>query len=192
MRTCPNCGRGVREPEGPFCPYCGKPLTPRHANLLPGGKQPTQLALKVLGVLLVALLLIIVVAGIGTLLEGERDTPELIARPLSESTPSNAQLALLSMRYRELEGQSSILFEGRIKNVSAVPFSDIVVVVSLYDADPGLITASQASVDRDVLSPGETTPFRVEVDTSPRASSYSIIFQHRRGSTLSVQDERSK
>jgi hypothetical protein len=102
------------------------------------------------------------------------------------------KLALLSVRYERLKRQGVPLFEGRIKNISDAPLTDVVVVVSLYDADPALITASHTPVERDVLSPGEISAFSVEVDASPQARSYRVIFQRPSGTTIPVRDDRSE
>jgi DNA-binding transcriptional MerR regulator len=191
MRPCPHCGRIVQEPAGPSCPYCGKALTPPHAVLLPIEKPARELAVRSLGLLLAALALIAVMAGLVTVVADGRDAPELIARPLPESPPADPHLALLSVRYERLDGHGDLLFEGQIRNISDAPLAGVEAVVSLYDADPALITASHAPVEREILSPGEVSSFSVEIDSSPRAHSYRVIFQQPSGGIVSMRDERS-
>jgi hypothetical protein len=182
----------VQEGEGTFCPYCGKPLTPRHADFFPIGKSAKALTVRSLGLLLAALALIAVVAGLVTVVADGRDAPELIAKPLSEAPPADAQLALVSARYERPEGRGDLVFEGRVKNISDAPLAGVVAVVSLYDADPALLTANRAPIEHAVLSPGETSTFRVKVDASPRARTYGVIFQRPPGMTIPVRDNRSK
>lgn len=191
MRPCPHCGRTVQEPDGRFCPYCGKALTSLHADLLPVDKPAKELAVRSLGLLLAAMALIAVVAGLVTVVADGRDTPGLIAKPGLEAPPAHPQLALLSVTYERRKERGDLLFEGQVKNVSGAPLTDVIAVISLYDADPALITASHAPIKHDVLSPGEVSTFRVAVDASPRARSYRVLFQQPSGRTVAMRDDRS-
>ena len=190
MRTCSHCGRIVQDPEGKFCPYCGRALTSPHAGLLPMDKPAKELAVRSLGLLVAAMALIAVVAGLVTVLADGRDAPKLIARPLVEAPSADPQLALLSIRSTRIEAHGDLLFEGRARNVSDAPLTDVIAVVSLYDADPAIITASRTAIDRDILPPGEVSTFSVAVDASPRARSYRVIFQQPSGSTIPMRDDR--
>jgi len=190
MRSCPDCGRTVQEPEGPFCPYCGKALTPPHADFLPIEKPAHELAVRSLGLLLASLALIAVVAGLVTVAADGRKGPGLMVRPFKEAPAEDARLALLSVHYEGPNEHGEILFEEQVKNVSDAALTDVIAIVSLYDADPALITASHAPVERDVLSPGEVSSFSVEVDASPRARSFGVIFQQPSGSTIPMRDDR--
>lgn len=191
MRSCSHCGRMVPEPQGRVCPYCGKALTPPHADLLPVAKPAKELVVRSLRLLLAALALIAVVAGLVTVVADGRDAPELMARPLPESPPADPHLALLSVRYERSKVHGDLLFEGQIRNISDDPLAGVEAVVSLYDADPALIAASHAPVEREVLSFGEVSSFSVEIDASPRARSYRVIFQQPSGSTIPMRDDRS-
>lgn len=192
MRTCAHCGRRVEEPEGRFCPYCGKPLTLDHAYFLPFDKPAREVAGRSVGLFLAALALVAVVAGVVAVIADRWDAPALNPRPLSELPAGQPQLALLSLRYERPRERGDLLFEGEVENVSDAPLTDVVAIVSLYDADPGLITADRAPIERDVLPPGETSPFRVEVDASPSARSYGVIFQHPSGGIIPTRDDRSR
>jgi DNA-binding transcriptional MerR regulator len=192
MRTCSHCGRRVRGREGNFCPYCGGPLTSPHAGFLPIDKSVKDLTVRSLGLLLVALALVAVVAGLVTVVADGRGAPDLIARPLSPSPAANPQLALSSLQYQRSQEPKDLVFEGRVKNISDVPLVDVMVIISLYDADPELITTGRAPVARHVLEPGETSAFSVEVDASPLAYYYGAIFQRPSGETIPVRDDRSE
>jgi len=192
MAPCPHCGRRIHESEGAFCPYCGKPLVPPHAGLLPGGKLPRQLTTRCLILLLVVMALVAVVAGLVTILTGTRDAPELVARPLSVSPLADPQLALLSTQYERVMEKGTILFEGRVKSLSADALVDVIAIVSLYDEDPSLISAGRGSIDCNTLSPGETCGFSIEVDASPLAHHYGVVFQYASNGTIPVRDDRSR
>jgi DNA-binding transcriptional MerR regulator len=192
VRACSHCGRHIQESKGKFCPYCGKPLTLAHAGFLPIETSVKELTVRSLGLLLAALALIAVVAGLVTVVADGRDAPELIARPLSQSPAANPQLAFLSLRHERPEGHGDLLFEGQVKNISDVRLVDVMVIISLYDADPKLITSSQAPVAHRILAPGETSTFKVEVNASPRAYYYGVIFQGPSDRTIPVRDDRSR
>jgi len=191
-RPCFHCGRIVRELEGRFCPYSGKLLTPRHAGLLPIDRPTKGLSMRSLGFLLAALALIAVVAGLATVIADGRDAPELVARAPPESPSADPRLALLSVTQERLKEHGKLRFEGQIQNVSGASLPGIEVVVSLYDADPALISARGTPIDHAVLSPGEISSFSLDIDASPWARSYGVIFQQPSGSTISVRDDRSK
>jgi hypothetical protein len=157
---------------------------------LPIEKPAKELAMRSLGLLLAALALIAVVASLVTVVADGRKGPGLMARPFKEASAEDAQLALLSVRYEGSNEHGEILFEGQTKNVSDVPLIDVIAIVSLYDVDPALITASHAPIQRDVLSPGEVSTFSVAIGASPRARSFGVIFQQPSGSTIPMRDER--
>jgi len=192
MRSCPNCGRRTHDEEGDFCPYCGKPLDPGQAYLSPVGKPAKELAARSLILVLGATVLIVLVAALVTILTYGRGATELLPRPLPTSSAAQAELALLWVRYEESTGKGSLVFEGQVENLSDHALERIVVIVSLYDADPDLISTSRRSLACGPLPPGSTCGFWIEVDASPEARYYGVIFQQASGSTIQVRDDRSR
>lgn len=191
MRRCPHCERPVLDSESEVCPYCGKPLTPPHAALLPFDKSPSRVTVRAVAALLTSVAVIALVAGLASLLTHSGGERALLARPPSDSPPPTPQLALLSVGYERLPRPRTLVFEGEVKNISDAPVASAAAVVSLYDADPRLITASQAPIARTYLSPGETSSFTVELDASPLAHSYRVVFLSPSGSIIPTADYRA-
>ncbi|MGD2105020.1 MAG: MerR family transcriptional regulator [Anaerolineae bacterium] len=191
MRTCPSCGRRVPEDDLHLCPYCGRPLAPTHADFLPVKKPAKELAMRSVGLLLAALALVAAVAGLLTGVVDGQDERGLIFRPPVEPREEQVQLALVSIDYERVEDNRTFMFQGQIKNISDTTMEDTVVVISLYDADPAVITSSRAPIGRRVLSPGETSAFTVETDTIPQAHYYGVVFQQPSGGTIPMFDDRS-
>jgi len=192
MRTCPECGKVVREPTAQFCPYCGVGLSTSPATLLLVQKPTRQLAKRFIMLLLLAIGLVIVISGLVHVVQSGREVaPSFMSGPISESRPPDAQLALLSMRSERPLWGRHFVFEGEVENISGSSLEDVVVVVSVYDDDPSLITSDEAPIEYATLLPGQTSPFKVMIDYNPEVEYYKVTFKHLLGDTIPTRDDRA-
>jgi len=190
MRTCPGCGKGVREPTAKFCPYCGVGLSTSPATLLPVRKPTKQLAKRFSVLLLVAIGLIVVTSGLVHVVQSGRGVvPSLMSGPVSESRPPDAQLALRSMQSEKSLWDGRFVFEGQVKNISGSPLQDVVAVVTVYNANPSRIASNEAPIEYTTLLPGQTSPFKVMVDYDPTVDYYKVEFKHLLGGTIPTRDD---
>lgn len=192
MRTCSTCARTIQERDTVFCPYCGAPLTSATAGLLSVQKGAKELAVKSLGFLLVTITCVALLASLVTAVADGGGAGELMFRAPSEASPSEAALALLSIRSARPEERGGLLFEGRVKNVSGGPLADVAVAVTLYDADPAVIGVRHEPIETGQLPPGNVSIFTVEMKSNPRAHSYRIGFQYPSGVAIPVHDARDE
>jgi DNA-binding transcriptional MerR regulator len=193
MRTCPGCGKAVREPSARSCPYCGAGLPMSPAPLLPIKKPAKEVAKRSISFSLIAIVLIIAMSAIVAVVlrRHEMTIPSLMSGPLPESQPSDPQLALLSVRCEKHARGGQFVFEGQVQNISDSSLQDIVVVVAVYNANPGCVGSDEAPIEHATLQPGQTSPFRVAVDYDPRVAYYKVNFKRRQGDTLPTRDSRS-
>jgi DNA-binding transcriptional MerR regulator len=193
MRTCPGCRKEVREPGARFCPYCGAGLPISPAPLLPIKKPAKEVAKRSISFSLVAIVVLIVISALVAVVlrRHEVTTPSLMSGPLPESQPSDPQLALLSVRCEKHARGGQFVFEGQVQNISDSSLQDIVVVVTVYNANPGCIGSDEAPIEHATLQPGQTSPFRVAVDYDPTVAYYKVKFKRRQGDTIPTRDSRS-
>jgi hypothetical protein len=193
MRTCSGCGKEAREPGARFCPYCGAGLPISPAPLLPIKKPAKEVAKSSISFSLVAIVVLIVISTLVAVVlrRHEVTTPSLMSGPLPESQPSDPQLALLSVRCEKHARGGQFVLEGQVQNISDSSLQDIVVVVTVYNANPGCIGSDEAPIEHATLQPGHTSPFRVAVDYDPTVAYYKVKFKHRQGDTLPTRDSRS-
>jgi DNA-binding transcriptional MerR regulator len=192
VRTCPECGKRVRELAPGFCPHCGVSLSAPSATLLPIQKPTGQLVKRLAIPLLVTTAFVVVISSFVHLAQSGRDVaPSLMSGPISESRPPDAQLALLSVRSGMSEWGRHFVFEGQVKNISDSSLQNIAAVVTVYDANPSRIASDVAPIDVTTLLPGQTSLFKVMIDDTPQAEYYKVTFKHMDGGTIPTRTDKS-
>ncbi len=76
---------------------------------------------------------------------------------------------------------------GEVRNPTDVPVSRVRLPVTLYGADGRVRNVAQAQVLREVLPPGEASPFVVRVNEGPReVASWAFIARYRKAAAARV------
>jgi len=114
-------------------------------------------------------------------------TPAAIAPPTPQPT---YQLALISSRGYESESGSYRYVEGQVKNVSAEPLKNVMVVATWYDKDDNFIKSDNALIEYNPILPGQISPFKAMTTGNPAMAKYSVEFKTIFGGALALDDQR--
>ena len=165
-----------------------KPVTietpsPSHtmsAGFLGGGvSAPTDSGRqRNLAVAAIVLFGLVLVGGYWTVF-GDRSSATTLSAANSAS-PSASPLELVSMRH-ERRG-SRLAVTGLVRNpVAGAPVDRLAAVVFLFDQQGGFITSARANVDFLKLSPGDESPFVIDVEAPSSVARYRVSFRNDAG-----------
>ena len=133
-----------------------------------GGRQ------RSLALAAVVLFGLVLVGGYWTVF-GNRSTAAALTAP-SETSP----LELVSMRH-ERRG-TRLAVTGLVRNpVAGAPVDRLAAVVFLFDEQGGFITSARANVDFLKLSPGDESPFVIDVEAPANVARYRVSFRNDAG-----------
>jgi hypothetical protein len=103
--------------------------------------------------------------------------------------PPLYELALVSMLGSESDGY--LMVEGQVTNISGSPLDNVLAILTVYDANDGIITSDEAPIDHTSILPGQTSPFGVSVPYDPAMEWFDIEFEHPSGDKIPTRDDRS-
>ena len=133
-----------------------------------GGRQ------RSLAVAAVVLFGLVLAGGYWTVF-GNRSTATAMS-PASTTSP----LELVSMRH-ERRG-TRLAVTGLVRNpVAGAPVDRLAAVVFLFDEQGGFITSARANVDFLKLSPGDESPFVIDVEAPSNVARYRVSFRNDAG-----------
>ena len=127
-----------------------------------------------LAVAAVVLFGLVLVGGYWTVF-GNRSTAVAMTTP-SETSP----LELVSMRH-ERRG-TRLAVTGLVRNpVAGAPVDRLAAVVFLFDEQGGFLASARANVDFLKLSPGDESPFVIDVEAPANVARYRVSFRNDAG-----------
>jgi hypothetical protein len=91
-----------------------------------------------------------------------------------------APLELVSLRHERRGGRLAVT--GLVRNPAAgAPVEKLAAVVFLFDRQGGFVTSARAEVDFTRLSPGDESPFVINIDASGAVARYRVSFRNEAG-----------
>jgi len=109
--------------------------------------------------------------------------------PTHTPGPPQYELALISMLGSQSDG--TLMIEGQVKNISGSPLDNVLAVLTVYDANDGIIASDEAPIDHTSILPGQTSPFAVSVPYDPAMDWFDIEFEDPSGGEVPTRDDRS-
>jgi hypothetical protein len=102
------------------------------------------------------------------------------ARAASASAAEASPLELVSLRHERRGPRLAVT--GLVRNpVAGGAIDKLTAVVFLFDRDGGLITSGRAPVDFLKLTPGDESPFVIDLDAPPTVARYRVSFRSDNG-----------
>ena len=135
------------------------------------GRRQRRLAVAALALFAMSL------AGGYWVVFGERSPA---VHPVIAGASQPSPLELISLRHERRSGRLAVT--GLVRNpVAGAPIDGLSAVVFLFDQQGGFITSARANIDFLKLSPGDESPFVINVDAPASVARYRVSFRNDTG-----------
>jgi hypothetical protein len=122
-------------------------------------------------------LVLTVVGGASIVLNGRQPTGLLL-----EAMPSSIEVSASTPQAIRRVGYVSVT--GNLVNKTGRSLDRIEAVVELLDTNRRAVHSASAMVARNLITPGQTSAFQVEMADDPRATGYTVHFKKLYGADL--------
>jgi hypothetical protein len=128
--------------------------------------------------------------GLTLTLTGSRPSSVGTGTVTQASTTSGSPLELLSLRYTRESDR--LVITGLVQNPrAAAPISRVVATAFVFGKDGTFLSSGRAPLDFVTLTPGEESPFVVNVPVTGQVTRYRVGFRTEDGRVLPHVDKRA-
>jgi hypothetical protein len=103
-----------------------------------------------------------------------------------KAKPPEMEVLDVSVHRRE----DSVTVDGKVRNCGDKPVKKLVIQIDFLSPEKKVISTRQASIEQEVLQPGEEAEFHAQMPDEARATAYQVNFETGDGRYLRAKSEQ--